>query len=568
MRVHVFASSRVNIFKNTALDDILLAERMEPENSSLLELPMEGADILDEVELSKAHISTQDVECHESVEILMAEPETQHENISCITSGGMDFEFSNSDLVHGAEFGIDNTAIFGIPENDIEVERAECEDLFQDTSCFNVNVSKPDDVLTSSNLTVLSGTEVATSYKDIGLRLQIIPLDNLQYVSTVQTDKGLHILAVPADASVNLDQQEYLKNITETLKQIPPNNIDHVPSYVVNFCNERVKFTNSNNHCQTKIINMFDRGAIESTTVGDSVVNNGAKGNCSYASNSEINYNESTNVTSRKPMVSLLKNVGFHENLERKVNEKRKPAGSVKLTIPLTAYVNPSSEGFRTNHVVKTSESFIDTGAVLSQNKTQGAAGEQEKIKQILTGEKVKKDIVACSEMGTTELSDWKSNQHQNETSAQNTYKPQNSVTKSSTLFSVKSSKMKKSDKKYCCTECPAKYSKEGHLKNHMFVHSQISKLNTMHRVDSALQMNEKEISEENKNTLLGNESSDGLEDGGETRRSVIDKQEHDLCNREWETLECEICGMSFKTPGNLTRHLLTHTRESGVSLD
>ena len=518
---------------------------METDGSSLLELQMEEANMLDEVQLSKSHMSTQD-ECPEHVEVLMGD--NQHTSISCITSSAMDFEFTNSDLVNGGEFSIDNHAMFGISEGDIEVERSECDDFFQDSSCFNNDTSKSDEILISNSLTVLSDNDSGISSKDAGLRLQIIPLDSLQYVSTVQTNKGLHILAVPADITVNHIQQQYLKTITDSFKTASSCSTLHENTTPV-VARQTLTLPSSTNNCSTTT----------TTNIGNKVNfnTNINKTGQIHQSISEKLRNRSNNAhifqnhsSSNTQMVSLLNNALCKKSTENNGlhgdRPFRKQAGSVTLTIPLA--MDRQKTKYRTSLPMKKAKTHISNIASFS----------------------VKTSNVANRKTNTSTCSSVKTIQNVNDSSNQGSAPKQNHVEFQckSAVNDKKTTSNKQMDKKpsevFCCAECPAKYSKKGHLNNHMLVHRQITKFNNL-TVISAESL-DVEHATTDPSTMDRTEATSDKEENKELEKSEMGYVNGKGSN-EGLVLNCEVCDMTFKTRGNLTRHQLTHSSKTKVSI-
>ncbi|WAR21490.1 ZFP1-like protein [Mya arenaria] len=177
---------------------------MDGDGSSLLGLPIVGACLLDDVGLTSSHGGRNRGGRQRAVDSLLPDPDHQTNNIATIESGGMDFEFVSSDLVPVPEFSIDNSSVFGISETGMSESERDCDDLLKDTQCFTSSgVCRPGDQLTSGGVAVLPSSAVMEMYRSVGLRLQIIPLNNLQYISTIQTSTGMHILAVPSGTSVS-----------------------------------------------------------------------------------------------------------------------------------------------------------------------------------------------------------------------------------------------------------------------------------------------------------------------------------------------------------------------------
>lgn len=511
---------------------------MEPEGGSLLELPMEEADILSEVELSKSHIRTQD-ECSEHVEILIEE--NQHTSIPCITSTSMDFEFTNADLVNSTEFSMDNSAMFGISESDIEVERNGCDDLFQDSSCFNSEAGKSDEVLISSGLTVLTNNNISCASKDIGLQLQIIPLDKLQYVSTVQTNKGLHILAVPADITVNHIQQQYLRTITDSLKHSFCNTLQDTAPVT---SGQIVSLSTSQSNCHSKNTTMSHKRELTSWKGTENKISpDNTVANVKTMQTMTESFH--SHFSQRKQMVSLLKNSSYGKNTGNSVCKK--PAGSVTLTIPLT--VNRQQSTCKTSQSMKKLDSKVTDVTHYSVKTTDGNIKSPEHSKPLREPVAVKADCLPSSTV-------------QSKDKHPSIQTSNNRITNSSNGCN------KRNIQKYSCTECTAKFSKEGHFKNHLIVHKQIASLKDSSSDTGSLD-NENTGSGSisnmsNPNESVSGEPRKGKQEVGEFNNIVSGATKTEL---EHSLLRCEVCDMLFKTRGNLTRHQLTHTSKSKVGL-
>ncbi|KAH3707789.1 uncharacterized protein LOC127858623 [Dreissena polymorpha] len=170
---------------------------MDTKRSNILEIP----EIQVATEYEKVQITSNRDSPLESCSERLVDVNEHKSNSLADETSSMDFEFVSSDLDHGTDFTIDNSSVFGLADSVI-VGTHECDDFFRDSPCFNGPGCSRPIYGPGTEVALLSETTERRLLPNIGLSLQIIPLNNLHYISTVQTNKGIHILAVPGRTSV------------------------------------------------------------------------------------------------------------------------------------------------------------------------------------------------------------------------------------------------------------------------------------------------------------------------------------------------------------------------------
>ncbi|XP_053406851.1 RB-associated KRAB zinc finger protein-like [Mercenaria mercenaria] len=548
---------------------------LENEGNSLLELPLESSEILEEVNLNTDHVGTVADNSVDNVGEMLIDENAQS-GIPCIESNSIDFEFVNSDLGNSAEFNMDNSSVFGMTDNDIDA-REDCEYLFRDSTCFSDSVNKQIDAGTLQHSGVVSvpSSGKMNLYKDLGLKLQVIPLNNLQYVSTIQTSKGLHILAIPAQTSVSSNCNEVVQqtveksklssaDINQSLKNRSQNKLKEVPNLEVETrkVNEKTKKKNrdsvngpSASKSTKKLRNSLDRSFIICR-------NNSFRKGCVRKGllKQGKDEKESTNVlktdNSRKHrMVSLL-NTSVTNKLKQAQNTANRKGKEIKVTFhlkPPDIVRNTTKENFTEDipsKAVSEDMSTLKTNESLCSNTKGGF--ETDKLENHHVTNEVINDISDREKIPVLE-----GNEH---------VKPPDNpdkMLKVDTAVVVNGAP----GKKYQCKVCLSTFTRQGHFKNHMKTHKEI----TSEQKNSTENVTNFESKVEYHINQLENKIPDLKGNSNESEGNHVDKDinlasfvnSHNNSN----IMTCEFCGMEFKTQGNLTRHKLTHSVTMGTKV-
>ncbi|KAK3581834.1 hypothetical protein CHS0354_007237 [Potamilus streckersoni] len=125
---------------------------------------------------------------------------------------GLDFDLCQTDIVGGSDFVLDHSSVFDIAESVIEDKNAS--DFYHDS----VSAENPDvqvgqnatDITKTGVLSTLT-TQPTSMVSDSLCNLQIIPVDHLQIVSTINTSQGIQVIVAPRASTVgDLTQPAFL----------------------------------------------------------------------------------------------------------------------------------------------------------------------------------------------------------------------------------------------------------------------------------------------------------------------------------------------------------------------
>ena len=196
------------------------------ETNCLLELPMEeGSEILSNRNL-KPDIREGTAGNENDDECLLLDTSEENTGTTTYSTTGIDFEFVNPELESGSNYTMDHSSVFDISEPVIE-EKSE---LFRDSGVFDDCIAKQSELEKQQNVTCDFQTGKRL-IMDLGLRLQIIPLNNLKLVSTIQTSEGVHFVALPDNSSISqssMPDQPLIQEIVQHLnssKSVSVNNV-------------------------------------------------------------------------------------------------------------------------------------------------------------------------------------------------------------------------------------------------------------------------------------------------------------------------------------------------------
>jgi hypothetical protein len=646
---------------------------MENEGNSLLELPLETVEILEEVHIPSNHVGNVSDTHVDNVGEMLIDEGTQS-GISGMESNSIDFEFVNTDLGTGSDFNIDNSSVFGMTENGMDV-REDCEYLFRDSSCFydsNTCVSKQIDsgTLTQSGMISIPNSGKLNLYKDLGLKLQVIPLNNLQYVSTIQTSKGLHILAIPSQASLpsNCDDitiqqlcQKLKVNSPElSLNQCLESRLQtKSPSSKVNssetlskvkaktIMKSRISVKDSflskssrklRNSVNKKLIicrnDSHRKGCVQSMFNNNSLVNQrkDVKGLVDVIKSKNIKKHRMVSILN-KSVTSKLKQTQYvmnsNTNKEIKVTFHLKPPlGSEKERTAGGICTKSNSDIFK----IKTNENQeeFEIDGLKTHQIGQDLAGDNNRktlriseSDQIFVSEEnaLSKSAHTCISNKKRAFDKIKLDKAVEEKGKVNylgldrmeqIQAPENC--KKILKYGAISAENKSVGKRFQCKTCLTSFLRQGHLKNHMKTHLEI--LTELKHVPEAFTNNDKsdsklfpeegltikekvsvykdgrleketpristgneisQLSSEKEMPHLSKEKEIQLPTEKEIFQLPREKEiPHDsnadsgkkINNISSNVLTCEFCGMSFKTPGNLTRHKLTHSMNVDRKVD
>lgn len=576
---------------------------MENENNSLLELPIEPSEILEEVNLSSSDIDVTDTTVNSVGEMLRDENGGDH--ISCMESNSIDFEFVHSDLGNSTDFNIDHSSVFGIhvPDNVIDT-REDCDDIFRDSACFSERslcISKQHDIGTSLQSGMVSVPDFGRSdlFKALGLKLQVIPLNNLQYVSTIQTSRGLHILAIPSQTpgssthdDINAQEFDVRQNIQNfeldtnpsfescfddsvpaKLNEILPrdNTAEKQQTFDIlsKLENEPLISVSSSPECPRKVRKIFDRKSVlpRKISVCKSKVQRmldekrlmkGKKNKTLY-----IDVVKKPNLKKRK-MVSLLK-----ASLTNKLKESHDSTSfrdtsiqnqkEIKVTFHLkprmfdNKMANDSQVDTATDIDSQVKVAEHQNGNTMLKSDTEDIIQEKEICKNPLSEDEFsipepEKFLNPIAEIeGSTKVSD------SAKVSDDNSVKSPE-IPKNSTLSSLP----KESGKKYQCNICLSTFSREGNFNNHLKTHTEITSA-----VKTAIHLDKTGGTDENDGNLKHSEQKMRPSEEKESFDTLPSTDAPQNTVTENEVLKCEFCGMEFKTSGNLRRHKFTHNPDT-----
>lgn len=561
---------------------------MENEGNSLLGLPLESSEILEEVNLSSNDVDVTGSSVDNVGEMLI--DEGVENNISCMESNSIDFEFVHSDLGNSSDFNIDNASVFGITDNEIDA-REDCDDIFRDTACFDESnaVSKESNASTSlqSGIVSVPSLSKANLFKDLGLKLQVIPLNNLQYVSTIQTSRGLHILAIPGQTSVgsNFDnmcgQQTgqaskqcfavdvnpslvgHTRNTAQTKINDRPNlqenlvkknkveeNTDEkvqasevslgadktiIKSWAVSNCSQKGKYVG----CRKSVIprkSTFRRNYVKRLLAERSILKD-RKSRTLY-----IDVVKTPNLRRRK-MVSLLK-ASVTNDLKQAHNSacKNTSIGMNQREIKLTFHLQPNAlEKKRSdNNLAK-----FDDKTIVTENKRNMVINNTQGTDRNVTAQAEKLHSSCNKRKVTDQVSDDTKLLDNNGAKLPEDEARTREITPS----------VHEAENRYKCKICLSTFSRKGHFDNHLKTHNEMisaSKVN----IGTRSEKNEKEQTLKqfrNKNKTI--KEADKLD-----KIVHLSKNNNDI---QTELLKCEFCGMEFKTKGNLVRHKLSHSLDT-----
>ena len=591
---------------------------MENEGNSLLELPLETVEILEEVHIPSDHVGAVSDTNVDNVGEMLIDEGTQS-GLSGMETNSIDFEFVNTDLGTGTDFNIDNTSVFGMSDNGIDV-REDCEFLFRDSTCFDdnsscVNKQMDSGCLTHSSMVSIPNAGKLNLYKDLGLKLQVIPLNNLQYVSTIQTSKGLHILAIPSQASLSSNcDDSTIQQLCQKSRPSPEHSVNQSLESRIQTAN---KFPHTKSECSNSLTKVKAKSMINNTvTVKDTFLskstrklrnsvnkkliicrNNTLKKGCVQ---SVFSRNNLVNQTGDKKCLDVLKSKDkrkhrmvsiLNKSVTNRLKQSQQMGGdNTSKEIKVTFHLRPPLSG--EDKKVVADDSYTKLSSDILEQKSnenlndsvvenQGTLQTEEdvdgvKIMNPLTisnNEKIVPEIQrnALSEhvniVDKIPVTDHKEvekfveekSKEDNQVLNRNEHEQSlddinNKVLKAGMTFAENNSV----GKQFQCKNCLTTFSRQGHLKNHMKTHLEIITESKKEVETSAnsYKVNSKQIAE---SKTVKKKPSGWNDEMGEKEKSCnINSEQKAFVSSKIFT--CEFCEMSFKTPGNLTRHKLTHS--------
>ncbi|XP_052772394.1 zinc finger protein 184-like [Mya arenaria] len=579
---------------------------MDGDGSSLLGLPIVGACLLDDVGLTSSHGGRNRGGRQRAVDSLLPDPDHQTNNIATIESGGMDFEFVSSDLVPVPEFSIDNSSVFGISETGMSESERDCDDLLKDTQCFTSSgVCRPGDQLTSGGVAVLPSSAVMEMYRSVGLRLQIIPLNNLQYISTIQTSTGMHILAVPSGTSVSdLGRLVESPNVSildscelETTQECNSNVSNlccpslHCGSYLSH--TDGATFTSSQSDEITTVKDMCK--TLVTPNVGDTCKNKSCTGNHTLSkwTDNEAILNlhaaglmNGANLETTNKSVKMVSLLNCSDIKKVKISRKTK----IQLTIPVKTQNNLKNKGEQKNKSIEIN--FSSENPETNVQKFPKSCVKQPNFIPLSKVEEIDGMTVLNPLSSSEKEIPFAIHNHQSSES-----EPLRVIDEQdSKLISYLSDAVTKSETadvginncqnnpKECflkCLRCPAKFMRKGNLKRHtkthvLFTDSEINPTNPINTSENLtkfitcnsnkMELNCKknpctEFSSTNKIKSCDMKLVDDNLQSSKSDETTTSSLEFENEETELSKYECELCQMKFISHGNLTRHLLTHSK-------